>query len=161
MNNTVLVADSDPEWVDVAARYLSRHGYDVATAINGLECLSVWRKQSPEIMVLEDEMLWGGSDGFIGVVREAENGEGIYREKDLTIIVTTTRSTNQIKGLYHWPHVSAVLRKPFGLSELREQMLLTTKTLRPKATNFRSQVQQLLAATIAPGILRSATKPLK
>lgn len=49
---------------------LIRNGFDVVTADNGLECLQSFQSFSPDVIVIEPELLWGGGDGVLDVIRE-------------------------------------------------------------------------------------------
>lgn len=49
---------------------LKRHGFNVAMADNGLECLDVLGRFAPDVVVIEPELLWGGGDGVLAVISE-------------------------------------------------------------------------------------------
>lgn len=49
---------------------LKRHGFDVAIADNGLECLDVLGRFVPDVIVIEPELLWGGGDGVLAVLSD-------------------------------------------------------------------------------------------
>jgi CheY-like chemotaxis protein len=49
---------------------LARHGFRVAEAASGVECLEVMRQQQPDIVVLEEGLLWGGAEGVLTVMRQ-------------------------------------------------------------------------------------------
>lgn len=49
---------------------LTRNGFDVVTADNALECLQSFQSFSPDVIVIEPELLWGGGDGVLDVIRE-------------------------------------------------------------------------------------------
>lgn len=49
---------------------LVRNGFDVATADHGLECLQVFQAFSPDVIVLDPELRWGGGDGVLDVIRD-------------------------------------------------------------------------------------------
>lgn len=49
---------------------LIRNGFDVVTADNGLECLQSFQSFKPDVIVIEPELLWGGGDGVLDVIRE-------------------------------------------------------------------------------------------
>lgn len=56
----VLFADGDEAFLEVAQRYLSHRGHEVNIATNGLETVARLRRDLPDIVVLERELLWGG-----------------------------------------------------------------------------------------------------
>lgn len=49
---------------------LNRNGFDVVTADHGLECLRIFHGFSPDVIVIEPELPWGGGDGVLDVIRE-------------------------------------------------------------------------------------------
>lgn len=49
---------------------LRRHGLQVMSADHGVECLEVLRDFTPDIVVIEPELLWGGGDGVLAVLSE-------------------------------------------------------------------------------------------
>jgi len=49
---------------------LKLHGFDVAIADNGLECLDVLERFVPDVVVIEPELLWGGGDGVLAVISD-------------------------------------------------------------------------------------------
>lgn len=49
---------------------LKRHGLQVMSADNGVECLGILREFTPDIVVIEPELLWGGGDGVLAVLSE-------------------------------------------------------------------------------------------
>lgn len=63
---------------------LRRHGFDIATADNGVECLNVLGAFVPDVLVIEPELLWGGGDGVLAILNEDLNLAG------LPVLVLTT-----------------------------------------------------------------------
>ena len=67
----VLLAIGDVRLRSAGDDYLTDHGYVVATATGGVECLTLLREFTPDVVILDTDLLWGGADG---VVRDS--GEG-------------------------------------------------------------------------------------
>jgi CheY-like chemotaxis protein len=65
MTANILIADRDPLVRDQCSRFLSAHGYDVATAADGLQCIERLRSCCPDLLVLDPEILWGGGAGVL------------------------------------------------------------------------------------------------
>ena len=61
MKPVVLVTDTDKEFLALAGRFLGKRGLIVCTASVGLECLEKLVHLSPEVLVLDRELPWGGS----------------------------------------------------------------------------------------------------
>jgi len=62
MQCSVLVVDDDPDNRDVLAEYLRFCGFDVASACNGAEALSVARTVRPQVVLMDLAM--PGLDGY-------------------------------------------------------------------------------------------------
>jgi hypothetical protein len=43
---------------------------EVATAVDGIDCIKIMRKLQPEVLLLEPSLLWGGSQGVLAVRSE-------------------------------------------------------------------------------------------
>jgi CheY-like chemotaxis protein len=70
MKPVVLIAEGDDELCYSLAPFFSGHGYEVATASSGLECLLKLHQRHPLAVVLDQELPWGGGDGVLAVMRE-------------------------------------------------------------------------------------------
>ena len=49
----VLLVEDDWDVADVTAYLLRRHGFDVVTAADGVEALSCWRADTPDLVLLD------------------------------------------------------------------------------------------------------------
>ena len=49
---------------------LLREGFELATAVSGLECVARLRECVPDVLVLEPQLLWGGGDGVLAMMCE-------------------------------------------------------------------------------------------
>ena len=70
MKQRLLVAETDPA---VAERYrsvFSAAGYRVEIASDGVDCVRRFRRAAPDLLVLDQELLWGGSDGVLACMRD-------------------------------------------------------------------------------------------
>jgi CheY-like chemotaxis protein len=63
----VLVASNSAYRRRQYAEYLRSRGFAVETAENGVQCLESLNAQSPEIMILESTLLWGGTEGILAI----------------------------------------------------------------------------------------------
>lgn len=70
MTTGLLIAESDPELRGIYDRLSSVLGYNVETAADGVECWSKLRDRSPDALVLDVDILWGGGDGVLACLRE-------------------------------------------------------------------------------------------
>jgi DNA-binding NtrC family response regulator len=82
----VLIADSDVSLLESYCEHLSRIGFDVVTARNGLECVARLRAFDCDVLVIEMDIPWGGGIGVLDLLR---SGRELQRVP--TIIVTAHR----------------------------------------------------------------------
>lgn len=66
----VVIADPDECLLDHYRNYLEQHGFEVATATNGVECVERLRECSPDVLVLEPSIPWGWGDGVLAMMHE-------------------------------------------------------------------------------------------
>jgi DNA-binding response OmpR family regulator len=105
----VLVVDDEPIVTEGVERYLRREGFDVTTAADGEQALTVARSWSPDLILLD--LMLPGIDGL-------EVCRTLQKETDVSIIMLTARGeeTDRVVGL----EVGAddYIVKPFSLREL-------------------------------------------
>jgi carbon storage regulator CsrA len=70
MSIRVLIADSDEYLLNNYREYLEQHGFEVAIATTGLECVERLRDYEPDLLVLEPSIHWGGGDGVLAMMQE-------------------------------------------------------------------------------------------
>jgi DNA-binding response OmpR family regulator len=66
----VLLADPDQGLLDIYREFLLRDGFDVVTAMDGLDCVAKMRSFLPEVLVLEPELPWGRGEGVLAQMYE-------------------------------------------------------------------------------------------
>jgi len=105
----VLVVEDDPKTVTLVQAYLSRAGYEVVTAGDGLSALRMLREREPSLMVLD--LMLPRLDGLTltRIVRE---------ESDVPILMLTARSGVQDRLAGFSRGADDYLVKPFAPSEL-------------------------------------------
>jgi twitching motility two-component system response regulator PilG len=69
----VLLADPDESFLVSNRVFLSRHGFDVATATSGLDCLEKLREFKPDVLVLEPQMSWGQGDDILALMEQEDD----------------------------------------------------------------------------------------
>ncbi|MBU0759946.1 MAG: response regulator [Candidatus Omnitrophica bacterium] len=63
MTKKILIADSDPLFLEtIATQIKDNRGYEVITAFDGMEALKKARRENPDIIILEDTLVF--IDGF-------------------------------------------------------------------------------------------------
>jgi len=66
----VLIADPDDGRLASYRASLGRHGFEVATAPDGLACVRLLRDFVPDLLVLSPALPWGGGDGVLAQMRD-------------------------------------------------------------------------------------------
>ena len=121
----VLVADDDPDILTMVTTLLSREGYSVIPAANGIEALSLARSARPDLLVLDIAM--PGMDGY-AVCREIRASGP---EAPPVIFLTARVETqDRVVGL----DAGAVdyVVKPFSAAELRARVRAALRTKRDR-----------------------------
>lgn len=70
MSVRILIADSDEFLMATYREHLSHHGAVVSTATTGLACIDRLREFTPDVLILDPAILWGGGDGVLAVMDE-------------------------------------------------------------------------------------------
>ncbi len=92
MSARVLIADPDEYTMDIYRDYLERHGFEVVTATTGLECVAGLRNCTPDVLILEPSILWGGGDGILAVMHE---------ESDIPLIPVIVLTFGRDRGVLY------------------------------------------------------------
>ena len=66
----VLMADPDKSLQPLYREPLLEDGFELATALSGLECLARLRERVPDVLVLEPQLPWGDGEGVLAIMGE-------------------------------------------------------------------------------------------
>ncbi len=114
MSRTLLIAESDAELCDLYAMFFTEYGYEVETATDGLDCLEKLRRLSPSVLLLDQELHWGGGDGVLAWLREQRP------RPDIPVVLTTQADYPPDVLSEFEPPVVKFLPKPFAVGLLLE-----------------------------------------
>ncbi|MFH1800779.1 MAG: response regulator [Candidatus Omnitrophota bacterium] len=126
----VLVIDDDPDMVESIRVVLESQGYDVSSAINGLEGLTLTKREKPDLIIL-DIMMPEGMDGF-EVAREIKKDPQIQRIPILMLTAIKDKTGLDFQkeaGDKDWLPVEDYCAKPLNHDALLKKVsqLLGTK----------------------------------
>ena len=107
----VLVVDDDPLVLQVLREPLERAGYNVTTALHGLEALQRVKNKRPDLIILD--ILMPLMDGF----KVARFLKFDKKYKDIPIIVLTSRATEGERKMGLQVGANEFLYKPFRLPQ--------------------------------------------
>lgn len=65
----VLLADTDEVHLEIVQSFLWDRGHEAEIAADGLECISILREFAPDVLVLDRDLLWGGSEGVLATLQ--------------------------------------------------------------------------------------------
>jgi len=110
----VFLADGDQDLCDLYRLYFSRSGWRVETSGDGIECLAQLRQSTPQVLILDLQLLWGGADGLLSVMRDNA------ALAEIPVILTSTDTLPDAYSSLTSPPVVQALGKPFSLTVLLE-----------------------------------------
>jgi DNA-binding response OmpR family regulator len=113
----ILIADDVPEIVQLLRNFLSEQGYDVATAVTGIEALNAVLTFRPDVILLDIQM-----PGLSGMrVLDAVRRAGLT----VPVIVISARPPEISEGLF------AIFKKPFDLEAIARTVAAAVNQSRP------------------------------
>lgn len=112
----ILVADDDPDLLDLLKMDLGFQGYEVLAATNGKEALHLAMSEHLDLVLLDVMMPY--IDGY-HVAYELTNKLGAKAPK---IMIMTSRDTIKEKGIALMSGAAEVLQKPFEMAKLHERV---------------------------------------
>src|SRR3954465_14263218 len=108
----ILVADDDPDLLDLLRMDLGYQGYEVLVAANGKDALQVAMAEQLDLVLLDVMMPY--IDGY-HVAYELTNKLGAKAPR---IVIMTSRDTIKEKGIALMSGAMEVLQKPFEMASL-------------------------------------------
>jgi two-component system response regulator VanR len=109
---TVLIADDDPDILELVSLTLERDGYEVEQARNGEEALRIASKRTLHLAVLD--LMMPGMDGY-EVTRRLRAADSEHR---LPILILSAFAEDHQAALALAVGADAYMRKPFSPREL-------------------------------------------
>jgi DNA-binding response OmpR family regulator len=111
----ILVVDDDVDLVELLKADLEHLGYEVAVAKEGQEALAKAQSQRFDVLLLD--VMMPGIDGY-----HVANALSSDWNKDLRIILMTSRDTRREKGLALLAGAAGMVQKPFTLDALHHKI---------------------------------------
>ena len=112
----ILVADDDPDLLDILQMDLTHQGYDILTAANGKDALQIAMAEKLDLILLDVMMPY--IDGY-HVAYEVTNKLG---PKAPHIVIMTSRDTTREKGIALISGANEVIQKPFEMANLHARV---------------------------------------
>jgi len=111
----ILIADDEPDVVDVTRKRLIHDGYEVYPAYNGQEAYQLTVKYIPDLIISDVLMPLMNGFEFCKAVRDNE------KTKDIPIIIVTGNRSDMLDA-FLFLGIKDVLHKPFSLDQLEEKI---------------------------------------
>ena len=115
----ILVVDDEPDILETLEYSLGRRGFDVSTAVDGLEGLDKAKRNPPDFMILD--VMLPGCNGYEVSRMLKEWMENDPVAKPFPIMLLTARkvdSRDREKFISTWSRADACMYKPFELDEV-------------------------------------------
>ncbi len=112
----LLIADDDPDLIDLLESFFRGEGYEVTAKVNGKDALQAAESEKFDLVLLDVMMPY--IDGY-HVASEISSRLGSEAPK---IIIMTSRDTASEKGIALLSGASDVIQKPFSLEEVNTKV---------------------------------------
>ncbi|HKI86045.1 MAG TPA: response regulator [Thermoanaerobaculia bacterium] len=118
----ILIADDEADVVETVRFRLESEGFEVVTAVNGLEALGAARVHQPDLVILD--VMMPGENGYrVARMLREDQEAGVY-EETLRILLLTARDLRKDpereKTLMEFSGADRAIYKPFELDDLVE-----------------------------------------
>jgi DNA-binding NtrC family response regulator len=114
MSVPILVVDDEQNFLELLIRILGKRGFEVKTALNGIEALKLLEKDSFHLALLD---IWMGPMNGIQLLEEIKG-----RNPLIKVIMMTAYPTSETHVEAFEKGASAYLTKPIDLKELLEAL---------------------------------------
>nr|MEE4266737.1 response regulator [Candidatus Krumholzibacteria bacterium] len=115
----ILVVDDEPDILETLKFSLTKRGFDVATAIDGLEGLDKAKRMPPDFMILD--VMLPGCNGYEVSRMLKEWMDNDPEAVSFPIMLLTARkvdSRDRERFISTWSRADACMYKPFELDEI-------------------------------------------
>jgi len=112
----VVIADDDPDVLELLRFRLDQDGYETATATNGEEALALVRDRSPDICILDIRMPKLDGLGVVRAMREDDRSSEI----PVLLLTASVADRNVARGLE--AGANDYMSKPFAHAELKQRV---------------------------------------
>jgi len=116
MAHSILVVDDDPEIVTLLSTRLSKRGYKVSTANDGIRALELARKELPDLVLLD--VMMPGKSGW--EVARALKQDPATQGVKIMMVTAIGEKTNEITAPIYG--ADAHIDKPFEFEKLEKMI---------------------------------------
>ncbi len=123
MRRTVLVVDDEKDITELASYNLTREGFEVLVAVNGMEALTIAKRKQPDIIILD--WMMPGMDGLETCRRLRQDPD----TENIPIVMLTAKTDTMDKILGLEMGADDYLTKPFHIRELSARLRAVLRRL--------------------------------
>ena len=116
MAHSILVVDDDPEIVTLLSTRLSKRGYKVSTANDGIRALELVRKELPDLVLLD--VMMPGKSGW-EVARALKQDPATQNVKIMMVTAIGEKTNESTAPIYG---ADAHIDKPFEFEKLEKMI---------------------------------------
>ena len=109
MKKKVLIIEDDEDIVNMLKDYLTKESFEIGTALNGKEGIQVFKKEEPDIVLL---------DVMMPIMNGYETLQEIRKFSEVPVIMLTAKGQQMDKVLGFNKGCDDYIVKPFDLVEL-------------------------------------------
>ena len=129
MNANILIADDEPNQLELMSFNLSNAGYSIIKATNGKEAIELIENHSPDLIILDWMMPKMSGIDVCRVLRSRSE------TKQIPIIILSARSEDSDKSLGLDTGADDYISKPFSPKELISRVKALLRRARPALVN--------------------------
>jgi DNA-binding response OmpR family regulator len=129
MNRRLLWADRDSRFISIGERFLDRCGFQVLIAADALACLQRLKDSFPDVLILDDDLLWGGFDGVLAWLREE------LPPAEQPIVLLSGEDWPEAVSARTGVAAACCLRKPYRLPAILDAVAAETERRRADVYN--------------------------
>ena len=110
------MADPDESLHPAYRGPLLQEGFELVTAVSGLECVDRLHEHVPDLLVLEPQLSWGGGEGVLAIMGEVSELASVP-----VMVLTSCRDSRLLEAIARFP-VSDYQLKPLAPNRLAERL---------------------------------------
>lgn len=112
----ILIADDEPEVVNVLGRWLGRHGFAIATAADGIEACELAEAAPPDLVLLD--LMLPRRDGYTVLFHL----RSLEKTRNTPVIFISAEPPKEHEEIARTLGAQGFIAKPFRLPEVLEKV---------------------------------------
>ena len=104
----ILIADDEPDILEIVGYNLSQEGYQILTASNGKEAVAIAKRELPHLIIMD--VMMPGCGGIEACRRLKQD----VRTKSIPVILLTARSSREDRAAGEAAGAAEYITKPFS-----------------------------------------------